>query len=398
MVAARRIMTNQAAILLLAAFTLLIQGGHARNRVELKLSSYGGGTRAKQLTQALTCMTALKRKLTQNGPQGQPPPLANPGNVANCLRYSFHDCGTFDINGAEGTPGGCNGGIRYTIASLITAGTFNTPQASTPQHNGLDSCQNTLVGSNGISGICQDVRTQTAGCSNMPFADCISFTGILAVASKAATPATGCPWVPGRVDYNAVQNPSLLPSDRLMGQQTIDNFKKYGMQVDKFGLTQERTVALLLGAHTIGRSRQTAEDDCSKGLGRLSATAEVFNNEYYQGLVNNVAQVNVQSGGWFCTDMGAICNAVTYGRRRLGQNSLRQASCAGRTDSPLYSHMKALADGGNPAFFSGFCNAYQAMSLIGYNYPATYAADAAKFQALLTPFTLPPPPPPPGHH
>ncbi len=137
--------------------------------------------------------------------------------------------------------------------------------------------------------------------------------------------------------------------------------------------------------------------------------------------------------------MMAVCKAVTYQvqRRRAGATqTLRRASCAGKTDSTLYSNMKSLADGGNAAFFDGFCKAvgllgghiwalagggcalrasaraffgshlpcpgltslhlppsppplsppqYQAMSLIGYNYPDSYVADAARFAPLLTP-------------
>lgn len=89
--------------------------------------------------------------------------------------------------------------------------------------------------------------------------------------------------------------------------------------------------------------------------------------------------------------MHLSCAAITYPapprRRRLvpPPATLRQAHCGGRTDSPFYPHAKALAAGGNGAFFSGFCAAYQAMSLIGYEVPASYEADAAKFAALLEP-------------
>ena len=48
------------------------------------------------------------------------------------------------------------------------------------------------------------------------------------------------------------------------------------MPVAQFGLTLEKAVATLLGAHTIGRSRVTAESKCSKGINQLSATPGTF--------------------------------------------------------------------------------------------------------------------------
>jgi len=49
------------------------------------------------------------------------------------------------------------------------------------------------------------------------------------------------------------------------------------MPVEAFGLSLNQAVTLLLGAHTIGRSRVTTESACSKGTNRLSATPDTFN-------------------------------------------------------------------------------------------------------------------------
>jgi hypothetical protein len=70
------------------------------------------------------------------------------------------------------------------------------------------------------------------------------------------------------------------------------------MPVDKFGLTIQQTVALLLGAHSIGRSRVTPESDCSKGLNRLSATPDTFNNDYYTSAINDVNRVSNNGANW----------------------------------------------------------------------------------------------------
>jgi hypothetical protein len=213
-------------------------------------------------------------------------------------------------------------------------------------------------------------------------------------------------------------------------------------------------------------------------------------NEYYQTVVDNYSHANRTGGGWFCADLAGVCNSVVYDARARGgggggagagagrrlhqggggggggpRQSLRQGHCGGKTDSPLYTHFKALAEGSNADFFSGFCTAvrasgllgcqecglncmpasqlptrhwsdqpagltnarvpvhpanlwllpnaltlnhvplltpppspihpppsrphpqYQAMSLIGYNVPATYSTDAAAFASLLTPIT-----------
>jgi hypothetical protein len=77
--------------------------------------------------------------------------------------------------------------------------------------------------------------------------------------------------------------------------------RSYGMPLARFGLTIERAVSLLLGAHTIGASRQTAESACSKGTAPLSATPAVFDVNYYQRIVAGANTVDIQGGGWFCT-------------------------------------------------------------------------------------------------
>lgn len=379
---------------------------------------------------------------------------------------------THAVNAPNAAPGasngGCTGAVRTTIARMIAAGTYNTPRAAFAQHNGLDTAQNVLVGASGAAGVCGDVRATVPGCAAMPFADCISFAGLLAVAAKRATPPGGCPWSPGRVDAGGNNNAALLPSEFGNAAAQRQVFARYGMPVERFGLTLDRAITLLLGAHTIGRSRVTRESRCSKGLARLSATPDTFDTEYYQSLVINANVINNTAASWFCADMGLVCNDVTYEapRPRAPPPTLRRGYCAGRTDSPLYPIAAELAAGGNAAFFSGFCSAvsdaggpppffvclrvcywarargasvawksritnaltltltntdaptltltstnastltlitnthkraqtnnththtkqYQAMSLIGFEAPASYAADAARFAPLLAPF------------
>jgi hypothetical protein len=49
------------------------------------------------------------------------------------------------------------------------------------------------------------------------------------------------------------------------------------MALSTFSLTPERALSLLLGAHTIGRSRVTRESACSKGARRvLTMTPNTF--------------------------------------------------------------------------------------------------------------------------
>jgi hypothetical protein len=62
----------------------------------------------------------------------------------------------------------------------------------------------------------------------MPFADCISFAGLLAVAAKGATPPGGCAWTPGRVDAaeGAARDTSLLPSEKMNPKELLAAFAK----------------------------------------------------------------------------------------------------------------------------------------------------------------------------
>jgi len=208
-------------------------GSAAAARVDTSLASYPGATRDAQLTAAYTCMAAVKTKLTTQAARARggrrPPPAAfggaNSGNEANVLRYSFHDCPN-DVDAPAGTPGGCNGALRTTIATMIKNGVYRAGAAPFPQDLGLDTAQALLVGNNGISGVCGQVRAQTAGCSTMPFADCISFAGLLAVAYRGGTPASGCPWVPGRVDYEGNHAATLLPSEKHDADTTLATFAK----------------------------------------------------------------------------------------------------------------------------------------------------------------------------
>jgi hypothetical protein len=116
--------------------------------------------------------------------------------------------------------------VRLTIADMIFKGTYNTPNAQFPADNGLLSCQTLLAGVTGSGGVCGGVRASVAGCSAMPFADCFSFAGLLAVAVKSGTPPGGCPWSPGRADYNGFHDASLFPNEFSNATATIAAFKR----------------------------------------------------------------------------------------------------------------------------------------------------------------------------
>jgi hypothetical protein len=109
---------------------------------------------------------------------------------------------------------------------MLKAGTYNTASAAFPMDAGLDTCQNILVGTSGTAGVCGAVRTSVAGCANMPYADCISFAGLLAVAMKSGTPPGGCPWSPGRADFEGNHAGTLLPSEFGNATATIATFQR----------------------------------------------------------------------------------------------------------------------------------------------------------------------------
>ena len=363
------------------AITSFLQFAFAQ--MNMDLSSYPGKTHDEKLNSAFTCMSAVKAKAL-------PGIRANGFELAgNCLRYGFHDCGTFDKTNPN-SKGGCNGGIRTTIASAIVKGVYDTPANPNPEDGGMRGCQNLLVGLDGKSGICNQVRLENKNtCGNMPFADCINFSAYLAVLATGGAPVDGCPWLPGRVDVPVVQKTALLPSEKSNANNLLVTFGTYDMKYKQFSIsTLDETVVLLSGAHTIGRSRVHGKNICSKGLNALGATPKAFDTDYYVKIVANLGRVD-NNGGWFCSDMHGICNTISYEKSNIVQVGLDNTTpdltkgLCKSFDSPFKSLYLKYAGATQPEFHNNFCKAYQAMSFIGYNIPTNHTQDALKFAKLL---------------
>ena len=357
----------------LTVLSLFVSNSFAE--MNMDLSPYPGATRNDKLNSAFFCMSSVKNKALSGI-------MANDLELAgNCLRYGFHDCGTFDKS-KPNSKGGCNGGIRTTIANAISKGVYDTPANPNPQDGGMRGCQTLLVGTNGKNGICNQVRLEhPSECGKMPFADCINFAGYLAVVATGGAPPGGCPWVPGRVDIDQIQQTELLPSEQSNADALHGNFDKYNLQYSKFGFsTLNEVVVVLSGAHTIGKSRVHDKNACSKGLGNLSGTPKKFDTEYYKGIVTNINHSD-NKGGWFCSDIHGLCNNINVNGG--GNNpDLTHGFCSS-SDSPFSGLYIKYAFGSEESFHTNFCKAYQAMSLIGYNMPASYIQDAVKFANLL---------------
>ena len=348
----------------------------------MSLNSYPGNNRADKLNSALVCMTSVKAKVL-------PMLLLNEKELAgNCLRYGFHDCGTFDKSNPN-SKGGCNGGIRTTIANAISKGVYDTAANPNPQDGGMRGCQGLLVGLDGKGGACNQVRLENPSkCGHMPYADCINFAGYLAVVATGGAPSGGCPWTPGRIDVESIQKTSLLPSEQSNAKNLLATFDASNMKYTKFGFTTlSEIVVVLSGAHTIGKSRVHPKNLCSKGLGDLSGTPKAFDTDYYRGIVTNINKPD-NKGGWFCSDMHGVCDTINYDNSNIVQTGndkvvdLNKGVCR-TSDSPFSSFYIKYAFATQDTFSNNFCKAYQAMSLIGYNMPSTYTADANIFVSLL---------------
>ena len=353
---------------------------------DMDLTSYPGRTKAERLSSAFTCMSLVRNKALP-GIQANGLELAG-----NCLRYGFHDCGTFNKTDPK-SRGGCNGGIRTTIANAIANGVYDTPANPNPEDGGMRGCQTLLVGLNGKSGICNQVRLENPStCGTMPFADCINFASYLSVVATGGAPIGGCPWLPGRVDVAAVQQTSLLPSDAANANNLLDTFNLYNMKYQQFGIpTLSEQVVLLSGAHTIGKSRVHGKNLCSKGVNALGATPKAFDTDYYARIVAGLGKPD-NNGGWFCSDMHGLCNTINYHNSPIIQIGLRSRDgnapdltkgfCSS-VDSPFSSLYIKYASVSQETFHSNFCKAFQAMSFIGYNLPTNFASDATMFAKLL---------------
>ena len=361
--------------------------GFAQANVNMDMTQYPGKTHTEQLASAEKCMNALRVKVL--------PYIKSDldGYAGNCLRYAFHDCGTYDKNNPI-SGGGCNGGIRKTIANAVASKVYDTAKNPNPQDNGMLNCQSLLVGMSGNGGLCTQVRLENPlECGKMSFADCISFSGYLAVVATGGAPVSGCGWLPGRVDVEKVQETTRLPSEHSNAYNLQDTFGKYGMEHEKFGLHLNETVVLLSGGHTIGSARVHPEDICNKGNDKLTATPKKFDKDYYVGVVSNMNKLS-DNGGWFCSDMHGLCNTIKYkDYPNITQRGLKAAGkppldlnigYCDKADSPLAPFYFKYAQSPNSLFLSNFCKAYQAMSLIGYNMPRTYFAEASKFAYILT--------------
>jgi hypothetical protein len=101
---------------------------------------------------------------------------------------------------------------------------ITTTQLPPPKKPGLDLSRNLLTGPTGTAGVCGAAKATIPACANMPFADCISFAGLIAVAVTRGTTAAGCPWVPGRVDSAGPRNTALLPPKEATAAQSLAIF------------------------------------------------------------------------------------------------------------------------------------------------------------------------------
>jgi len=304
----------------------------------LDMSNYYGQTYKDQLKSALTCMTRVKEKAL-------PIMTFNKSVLAgNCLRYAFHDCTT------RGDTLRCGGGIRLMNLNV-------------EPNRGLTHCQELLFGQDGQSGICNTVRKENVQCQKMPHADCISFVGYLAVTVTDGAPQGGCGWIPGRVDTVNVSYTNV-PSETHNAHRIIQVFERYRINLGLFKptFTLNEFIVLMLGSHTIGESRYHPSNKCSKGLGPMSHTPLIFDNDYYKGIV-------FSNNGWFCSDMHGRCNS--FKSQKSSQN-----------DSPFALLFEKYATN-NQDFLKAYCQAYQIMSLIGYTVPLSYHQDSELFKRLL---------------
>jgi hypothetical protein len=355
--------------------------------INMDLRSYPGKTKNERLTSAFTCMSKVK-ELALPGIKAHGLELAG-----NCLRYGFHDCGTFDKS-LPNSKGGCNGGIRTTIANAIANGVYDTAKNPNAEDNGMRGCQELLVGLNGKTGICNKVRVSNPTvCGKMPFADCINFSAYLAVVATGGAPVNGCPWLPGRIDDVSIQKTSLLPSERSNANDLLKTFGAYNIKFTEFDIpTLSETVVLLSGGHTIGKARVHPEDLCNKGNDNLGATPKIFDTDYYVNIVGFINKTN-DNNGWFCSDMHGLCNTIYYENSTITHTKLKSgpiatipdlnAAFCKKADSPFSSLYIKYAKATQTTFHNNFCKAYQAMSFIGYNIPENHSNDAAMFAKLL---------------
>lgn len=224
--------------------------------------------------------------------------------AANCLRFAFHDAGSYQTSTDQG---GANGSIMKELD-------FNIFK----QNNGLTLCAQAMP--------VILAAARNAGCPQLTAADAIQVAGAVAVASKGG-PA--CSMLMGRPDKATADDLSGLPSE-------CDDANALIRRFSATGFTDPATsLVVLSGAHNIGRSQVTVRSACSKGLGPLT-DSDIFDGHYYREVVDQTGK-----RGWFSSD-----------------NNIA------RPGTPTVNLMTTYARN-STAFLTSWCKHYREASLLG---------------------------------
>lgn len=241
--------------------------------------------------------------------------------IANCLRMAFHDAGSYQTDTDEG---GANGSIMHELDFKVN-----------PMHNGLSLCGDV------IPLIVEDARAN--GCPELTFADTIQIAGAAAVALKEGPV---CHMLMGRPDKGSADDTWMFPSECDAAETLVKTFTRNGFA------DPVASVAVLSGAHNIGKSHVTGQSRCSLGMGPLTQSP-FFDGHYYDEIVSgrrDAAGNRRLSQGWFLSD-----------------TLLTVAGAPTRTAVENYAT--------NPsAFLEDWCPHYREMSLLGVD-PGTFGID-----------------------
>lgn len=297
------------------------------------------------------------------------------------LRAAFHDCGTWSDNKPQmvwgltepAVPfqcGGCNGSFQKEFQYGLDHGFGDNSGKGFPQQDGMQAAYNLYKQVFPI--------IQQGPCAKMSKADIISISGHLAVQKSGGSPAGGCAWHPGRQDQDNYDDTSNLPGESLKGDGMQAKFASYGnyAALQHFEATKNmaQAVTLYSGAHTVGQSRRHDKSPTSQGLGALSGTPDKFDGGYYTEVVTAGGYKGMN--GWFESDRHGLCNELPAG------SELQKRVCK-TSDSPLLVHYKKYSDNflknNDEPFRKDFCQALQAMSTIGFEFPPDYDNTASNF-------------------
>ncbi|KAG5183770.1 heme peroxidase [Tribonema minus] len=330
--------------------------------------------------------------------------------AAKALRASFHDCGTFAdtttghlLEKTANTPGvapvfqppqcgGCNGSIKQEMEVF-----FQDPDDvpfflhNFPQHADMRPLYEFLWGKDGQSGAAAAVRAY-GNCYRMTNADMLSIMGLLAVKVTGGTPVGGCGWYPGRPDLSGFDDTNGLPGPQ-SDDQTLESLFgawKFNEPLKYFGLSLDDSICILSGAHTLGKNN-VGESQFTIPSGPLDSTPFKFDGKYFAEVVyGRNLDGKAPGGGGFASDRHGVCDKFKY----IGKQNpppaapVLQDTLCDDTKSNLYTCYKKYADAhladrdgtySDYKFKHDFCNAFQAMSMIGMNMPPDYSKVAHKF-------------------